>query len=283
MVPTHSRKLREVVFPWKIREISGNLPSFSGNCRNQQNLREFWVNFGYGRFKSCFWECYVVKSPRVTVSAVSAAAVSAAAVLPTLFNFPGKYLKLISSNHTWLTYGCGKKKWHPSRWPWVKVTKLPKRDAIDLVPTIKWEPLVQSLQNLVYPPHHGTKGTGVDRVPWCETLRKWVNWMLRWLGYLWPWIFEVKLYLGNGRPDCHGTKRTGVDRMPWCETLRKWVNWTLRWLEYLWPWPLTLNFQGQIVSREWERKGPELIACPDVKHNHCVTSRQRMLLWTGVT
>ena len=48
--------------------------------------------------------------------------------------------------------------------------------------------------------------------------------------------------------------RPGVDRMPWCETLRKWVNWTLRWLGYLWPWILTLNFQGQIVSREWEAR-----------------------------
>ena len=80
----------------------------------------------------------------------SISAASAAAVLPTLFNFPGKPLKLISSNHTWLTYGCGKIFLHPSRWPWVKVTKLPKRDAIYLVPNkIKWEPLIQSLQNLV--------------------------------------------------------------------------------------------------------------------------------------
>ena len=72
------------------------------------------------------------------------------------------------------------------------------------------------------PDCHGTKGTGVDRMPWCGTLRKWVKWMLCWLGYLWPWlltlIFKVKLYLGNGRPDCHGTKRTGVHMMPWCET-----------------------------------------------------------------
>ena len=53
---------------------------------------------------------------------------------------------------------------------------------------------------------------------WCETKIKWINWMLCWLGYLWPWILKVKLYLGNGRPDCHGTKGTGVDRVPWCET-----------------------------------------------------------------
>ena len=93
--------------------------------------------------------------------------------------------------------------------------------------------------------------------------RKWVNWMLPWLGYLWPltfdldlwaWIFEVKLYLRNGRPDCHGTKRQRVEMMPWCDILRKWGNWTLRWLGYLWPWPLTLNFQGKIASWEWEAR-----------------------------
>ena len=55
-VPTHSGKLREMAFPWKIREISGNLPSSSGNFRKQQNLREISGKFGYGRFKCCFWE-----------------------------------------------------------------------------------------------------------------------------------------------------------------------------------------------------------------------------------
>ena len=39
--------------------------------------------------------------------------------------------------------------WHPYRWPWDKVTKLPNRDAIYLVPMIKWEPLIQSLQIIV--------------------------------------------------------------------------------------------------------------------------------------
>ena len=78
------------------------------------------------------WTPCLIKSPWVTgglcfwsgsVAAVSAAA---AAVLPRLLNFPGKPLKLISSNHTWLIYGCGKIFWHPSGWPWVKVNKLPK-------------------------------------------------------------------------------------------------------------------------------------------------------------
>ena len=62
-----------------------------------------------------------------------------------------------------------------------------------------------------------------------------------------PWIFKVKLYLGNGRPNCHGTKGTGVNRMPSCETLRKWINWTLHWLGYFWPIPFTLKFEGQIT------------------------------------
>ena len=62
------------------------------------------------------WEIgHVIESPQVTgilivlvsVPAISAA-VSAATALPTLFNFPGKPLKLISWNHTWLTHGCGK-------------------------------------------------------------------------------------------------------------------------------------------------------------------------------
>ena len=61
---------------------------------------------------------------------------------------------------------------------------------------------------------------------WCETKRKRIDRMLRWLGYLyiWPWIFKGKLYIGTGRPNCHGTKRTRVDGIPWCETQRKWVN-----------------------------------------------------------
>ena len=46
-------------------------------------------------------------------------------------------------------YGCGKNVWHPSRWPWLKVTKLPKRDRIWIVPKIKWEPLTNRYKKLV--------------------------------------------------------------------------------------------------------------------------------------
>ena len=153
-------------------------------------------------------------------------------------------------------------------WPWIFKVKLYLRSG--------------------RPECHGMKGTGVDGMPWCKIIRKWVNWMLHWLGYLWPWplTFKVKLYYGNGRPHCCGTKGTGVDRMSWCETLRKWVNWMLHWLGYLWPWlwPSRSNCisrMGGLIAME--RKGQETIGWPDVKHSHYLTSRQRILLGTGVT
>ena len=77
----------------------------------------------------------------------------------------------------------------------------------------------------------------------------------------------------------------------WCETKRKWVNWMLRWLGYLWPSSLTFTFDlefsrsncisgmGGPIVIEW--KGQESIGCPDVKHNHYVTPRRRILLPTG--
>ena len=65
----------------------------------------------------------------------------------------------------------------------------------------------------------------------------------------------------------------------------------LRWLGYLWTWPLTLTFDlensrsnciwGMGGSIVMERKGQVLLRCPDVKHNHYVTPRQRILLPTG--
>ena len=57
------------------------------------------------------------------------------------------------------------------------------------------------------------------------------------------------------------------------------------------PWPLTFTYdhensrsncisgmEGSIVI---ERKGQESLGCPDVKHNQCVTPRQRILLPMG--
>ena len=70
--------------------------------------------------------------------------------MPTLFNFLGKPLKFISSNHTWLTYRCGKIFWYPSWWPWVKVAKLLKRDRFYLVPTTKIGRYIPIVMRLVY-------------------------------------------------------------------------------------------------------------------------------------
>ena len=167
----------------------------------------------------------LIQSPRVTVGLI------------VLVRFRRRRRRFAN---TFQLYGC-RKNCHPSRWPWGKVTKLPKQDTIYLVPTIKLEPLILLGMSQL--------DATLTRVPFtCHY-------------DLWPWILKVKWYLGNGRPDCHGTKWTEVDRMPWCETLRKWVNRMLCWLGYLWLWPLTLNFHGQITSREWEawlsRKGRE--------------------------
>ena len=86
------RKLREMAFPWKIREISGNF-------WKQRNLREFSGN-GYGRFKCCFWECYVVFH---------------------IFcpQFPGETTGKISHStiHQWLTYATYIYPWWIGEWP----------------------------------------------------------------------------------------------------------------------------------------------------------------------
>ena len=60
------------------------------------------------------------------------------------------------------------------------------------------------------PECHRTKGTGVDRMPWCDTLRKWVIWMLRWLGYLWPWPLTLNC-------ENHIVSREWETRMSWNE------------------------------------------------------------------
>ena len=52
---------------------------------------------------------------------------------------------------------------------------------------------------------------------------------------LWHWICKANLYLGNGRPDCHGSKG--------------WSRYYALMDAALTGVPLTLNFQGQIVSR----------------------------------
>ena len=80
---------------------------------------------------------------------------------------------------------------------------------------------------------------------------------------IWPWIYKVRLYLRNGRPDCHGTKGTRVARMPWCETQRKWVYWTLTFdLKF----SRSNGISGMGGPIVFERKGRESIGCPDVKH-----------------
>ena len=140
--------------------------------------------------------------------------------------------------------------WYSSPWPCVKVTK--HRTGTDFVHTIRLQPLVHLVylpchvcylimeglcQNLLtnflvklqmgfFPIEHSIcyiLGMGWSR--WCETKRKWVNRMLRWLGFLWHWHltfnFKVKLYPGMGFLKfvislhkwfgCHETKSKHID------------------------------------------------------------------------
>ena len=70
-------------------------------------------------------------------------------------------------------------------------------------------------------------------------------------------------------------------RNGWCKTKRKWVNWMLRWLGCLWPWPLILNFQGQIVSWEWDFKVKSGICYISAKNGSISTTKKgKHIDWT---
>ena len=45
-----------MAFSWKIRKSQGICQAPQGILENTKNLGEFSGNFGYGRFKCCFWE-----------------------------------------------------------------------------------------------------------------------------------------------------------------------------------------------------------------------------------
>ena len=74
------------ILPYLIQDMSAFEEALPWHSRRQETMNATQGSPGI----SCF----------LPVSA------GAPANLPTFFNFPGKPLKLISSNHTWLTYGC---------------------------------------------------------------------------------------------------------------------------------------------------------------------------------
>ena len=131
----------------------------------------------------------------------------------------------------------------------------------------------------------GTKGTGVDRMPWCETLRKLVGWMLRWLEYLWPWPLTLKFYgqivswEWEARMSWNGMGRSRFDALMWNTKAMSQLDTALTGV-YL---ALTFNLEfsglncisgmGRLVVME--QNGWESIGCLEMKHNHYVTSRQR--------
>ena len=129
--------------------------------------------------------------------------------------------------------------------------------------------VIQSLQNLIGAFFNDFCSQNFKSVfylsNWCETKRKWVNWMLCLLVYLWPWPLTLTIYLefskSNRISGMGGTiliQRKGRESIGRPDVKHwKQVSWMLCWPEYLWSWPLTFNCQGQIVYREWgnERDG----------------------------
>ena len=136
------------------------------------------------------------------------------------------------------------------------------------------------------PDYHGMKGKGVDRMPWCETLRKWVNWTLRcpltsnFPDQIVSWEWED--WLSWNESD--GSRS---DALIWNTKEMSQLDAALTLL------PLTLTFDlefsrsnyisgiGGPIVMEW--KGQESLECLDMKHNHYVTSEQRIVLGTVVT
>ena len=102
------------------------------------------------------------------------------------------------------------------------------------------------------PDSHGTKGTEVDGIPWCKTLRKWVNWTLCWLGYIWTWHLtltfrdQVVSREWEARLSWSERDKSRLDVLVWNTKEMGGLDAALTGV------PLALNFQGHNVSREWE-------------------------------
>ena len=125
---------------------------------------------------------------------------------------------------------------------------------------------------------------------WCETRR-----MLRWLEYLWPWpltsTFDLKFprsncILGMGAPivmEGNGRESIGCPDMKHRgnESAERCADWGTFDFDFDLEFSRSncISGMGGPIVMEWK----ESIRCPDVKHNHYVTSRQRLLLGTGVT
>ena len=132
--------------------------------------------------------------------------------------------------------------WMTFLWPWPKVTVVASITKNLLVRAIKWEPLIESLQNITaLLPSHGY-----------YLIRFWRSSV----GNFYFGKFSLKnsdvffqgqtlfwSYLRNGWSD-------------WCETKRKFIGWMLGTICDLWPhsWPWHWMFQGQIFwphPRPW--------------------------------
>ena len=99
---------------------------------------------------------------------------------------------------------------------------------------------------------------------------------------LWPWIFQGQVISREREARLSWNEMDGsrYDTLMWYTAEMRQLHAVLTGYLWLWIFKVKLYFGiGGPIVKEW--KGQESIACPDVKHNHCVTPRQRILLPTG--
>ena len=122
-------------------------------------------------------------------------------------------------------------------------------------------------------------------MPWCETLRKWVNWTLHWLGYFWPWLLTLNVQdqIVSREWEARMSWKEGdggrYDALMWNTTEMSQQDAALTGVLLTFAFDLEfsrsncISGMGGPIVMEW--KGWESIGCLDV------TSRQMKLLGTG--
>ena len=133
-------------------------------------------------------------------------------------------------------YGSGEMYGMTFPWPWSKVTAVASISKNLLVCTIKWEPLIGSLQNVAaLLPSHGY-----------YLIRFWRNSVENW--YFGKFSLKISDVFLQGQTLFWPYLRIGWS--DWCETKKKCIGWILGTIYGLdlWPhsWPWPWMFQGQI-------------------------------------
>ena len=147
--------------------------------------------------------------------------------------------------------------WYTFRWLWVKVTKLPKRNAIYFVPTVKWEPLTQILSKFCFQQFFFVKFKirFPSRTFYLTYLRNgWCKWCETRGNYSTGYYADLEFSRSNCISEKGGPivmERKGQESIG-CPDVKHWGNESTGCCA---DWGIfDLDFYGQIVSREWEAR-----------------------------